>query len=232
MIRSPKLTLIPPECGTPEYVSGVNEVIERLRAFKVASLSLAGPGTTHNLVRSYIQAHIRRCLEFIEGGYAEYYAGRSLAADACARANYENVAAFCDFANALIPLLEVGDHAAIRDYVETRAFVTRIPSFLDGQEKALEARSILTQIDRMNKKYAGYREAYDHLSDIVHPNGLGAVVHFISIDRARRVATFSDTGQNPNWALSSIISSGFMLAYVDVAIGDIEHVLANLKDDQ
>lgn len=84
----------------------------------------------------------------------------------------------------------------------------------------------------MNKKYTGYREAYDHLSDIVHPNGLGAVVHFVSIDPATHVAIFPDTGKNPNWALSSLIASGFMLAHMDVAISDIEQCLAKLKDDQ
>jgi hypothetical protein len=220
----------PAECGTPDYIAGINDVIEHLRAMKVASLSLADAGRTRNLVRSYIQAHIRRCLTFIEGGHAEYYAGRSLVADACARANYENVAAFCDFANVLIPLLEAGDHAAIRKFVDARAFATRIPSFLDSHGKSIEARSILTQIDHMKKKYAGYREAYDHLSDIVHPNGLGAVVHFAAIDRATSVATFSDAGKNPNWTLASLIASGFMLAYVDVAIGDIERNLANLSD--
>ena len=55
-------------------------------------------------------------------------------------------------------------------------------------------------------------------------------MHFAAIDRATNVATFSDAGKNPNWALASLIASGFMLAYVDVAISDIERALANLKD--
>jgi hypothetical protein len=224
--------IIPLECGTPDYIAGINDVVDHLRAMKVASLTLAGTGRTRNLVRSYIQAHIRRCLIFIEGGHAEYYAGRSLVADACARANYENVAAFCDFAKCLISLLEARDHVAIRDFVDARAFATRIPSLLDSHGKGIEARSILTQIDHMKKKYAGYREAYDHLSDIVHPNGLGAVVHFVTIDPTTHIATFPDAGKNPNWALTSLITSGFMLAYVEVAIADIERGFANLKDGE
>jgi len=190
-----------------------------------------GVERTRNLVRSYIQAHIRRSLTFIEGGHAEFYSGRSLVADACARANYENVAAFCDFAKNLIPLLEAGDNAVIRKFVEMRAFATRIPSFVDKNGESNKAQNILTQIDHMKKKYTGYREAYDHLSDIVHPNGLGAVVHFVSIDPATHVATFPGAGKNPNWALASLITSGFMLAYMEIGIGDIEQSLANLKDD-
>jgi hypothetical protein len=118
--------IIPAECGTPDYIDAVNKVVELLRARKVLSISLVGVERTCNLVRSYIQAHIRRCLTFIEGGHAEFYSGRSLVADACIRANYENVAAFCDFAKNLIRLLEAGDNAAIREFVEIRAFATRI----------------------------------------------------------------------------------------------------------
>ena len=117
--------IIPAECGPPDYIDAVNKVIELLRARKVVSISLVGVERTRNLVRSYIQAHIRRCLTFIEGGHAEFYSGKSLVADACARANYENVAAFCDFAKNLISLLEAGDNAAIREFVEVRAFATR-----------------------------------------------------------------------------------------------------------
>ena len=68
------------------------------------------------------------------------------------------------------------------------------------------------------------------LSDIVHPNGLGAVV-ILFYPPATHVATFPDTGKNPNWALASLIASGFMLAHMDVAISDIEQCLDHLKDD-
>jgi hypothetical protein len=112
------LTVLPAEGLTSDIIEGVNGVVDRLRAMKVDSLPVAGTVRTHNLVRCYIQAHIRRCITYIEGGQAEFYAGRPFVADACARANYENVAAFCDFANALIPLLQAGDHAAIRKFVD------------------------------------------------------------------------------------------------------------------
>ncbi len=82
----------------------------------------------------------------------------------------------------------------------------------------------------MKKKYPGYREAYDHLSDRVHPNGLGAVVHFAAIDKVTSVVTLTDEGENANWSLNSLLTSGFMLAFIAVTIGDIEHCLADLKD--
>jgi hypothetical protein len=193
---------------------------------QVPFLSVSGAERTANLVRSYIQAHIRRCIEYIEAGHAEFYAGRCLVTYACTRANYENVAAFCDFASSVTPLLEAGDHDAIKDFVDATAFSTRIPRFIQQHGETISARNILTQINKMNKKYELFRQAYDHLSDFVHPNGLGAVVHFVSIGEG--MATFHESGKNPFWALADLIASGFLLAHMEIAIAGIEQRLAAL----
>jgi hypothetical protein len=147
---------------------------------------------------------------------------------ACARANLENVAAFCDFASSLIPLLDAGDHNAILELIDARAFSTRIPSFIQEHGERISARNILTQINKMNKKYEQFRKVYDQLSDFVHPNGLGAVVHFVSIDNG--MAKFHDLGKNQYQALSELIASGFMLAYMEIEIGEIERRLTTLHD--
>jgi hypothetical protein len=62
--------------ATPEYITGVNALIDRLRERRVPSLYVAGPLRTANLVRSYIQAHIRRCIELMLGLHAVSTAGR------------------------------------------------------------------------------------------------------------------------------------------------------------
>jgi hypothetical protein len=212
--------IIPAECGTPEYITAVNVFIDRFRERRVPFLPLAGAVRTANLVRCYIQAHIRRCIEFLEAGHAEFYAGRSLVTYVCARSNLENIAAFCDFAGSLIPLLEAGDHDTILKFIDARAFWTKIPSFIQEYGETLSARSILTQVDKMNKKYPQFRQAYDHLSDFVHPNALGAVVHFTSIDDG--IAAFHDLGKAQHHPLGELIASGFLLGYMEIAIGEIE----------
>jgi hypothetical protein len=219
---------VPTECGKPEYVVATNFVIDQIRALKVASLCVAGDVRTANLTRCFIQAHIRRSLEFVEAAYAEFKAGRLLASKACARANYENVAMFCDFAKQLIPVIDSGDHAQIRAFVEDRAFATRNPDLIEAHGDGIKAVNVLTQIDKMTALYEEYRSAYDHLSDFVHPNGMGGVVHFLTIDRHAGVATFEDSGKNAHWALSSAISSAFMLVYMWKAIAQIEEHLSKL----
>ena len=94
------------------------------------------------------------------------------------RAIYENVATVCDFTDKLKPLCDAVDYAGIEKHVQKATFSTRIPSLLESSGQDLKAPNILSQIDRMMKRYTEFREAYDYLSEIVHPNGLGAVVYF------------------------------------------------------
>jgi hypothetical protein len=212
---------------TPAFIAEVNNVIDRLRATHIPLLPLGiGVDRTANMIRTYMHAHLRRCLEFVDAGYAEYRAGRSLVTEACARTTYENVASFCDFADTIVPLVRAGDQQKIHQYLDNAAFSTRIPSFLEKHGNDLSAKNILTQIDKMKKRYPGFREAYDHLSDFVHPNALGAIVHFVSIDNG--VATFHDTGRNDGWAISGLIAGCFMLAFVEVAISQVEQAIEGM----
>ena len=107
------------------------------------------------------------------------------------RAIYENVATLCDFTDKLKPLCEASDYAGWTN-TSKAAFSTRIPSFLESNGQDLKAPNILSQIDRMTKRYAEFREAYDHLSEIVHPNGLGAMVYFATMSGGEDRIAFVD----------------------------------------
>ena len=85
---------------TSEVIDEANAVVERLRALRVTQIVLPEPATglrVSNLVRCYLQAHLRRCLMFLEAGAVEMEAGRPLATELCTRALYENIATICDF---------------------------------------------------------------------------------------------------------------------------------------
>ena len=56
---------------TSEVIDDANAVVERLRALRVTQIVLPEPVTglrVPNLVRCYLQAHLRRCLMFLEAG--------------------------------------------------------------------------------------------------------------------------------------------------------------------
>jgi hypothetical protein len=147
----------PPEGFPPDAVDMANHAVDRLRARLESEIVLGEPGSS---VWCYLQAHIRRCFMFLDGGVAEWLASRPLVTEMCTRALYENIATVCDFVENLKPFCDAGDYVGVERLVEKAAFYTRIPSFLQKYGSDLKAPQILNQIDRMKTHYSGYREAY------------------------------------------------------------------------
>lgn len=81
----------------------------------------------------------------------------------------------------------------------------------------------------MDKSYVNFREAYDHLSDIVHPNGLGAVAYFGTFTYG--LAEFNNSGNNPERARGSLIVATLLLLYVELALALTEQRLQKLSAD-
>jgi hypothetical protein len=224
-------TNVPAEISD-EVLAGLNTLIERFRGMKIDAIQLAGPQSGswyRNLIRAYIQGHVRRVLMFVDAGHAELVAGRPLATELCSRAIYESVACFCDFAEQLGPLLDADDAKSVDEFIRTRTFATRIPSFLK-EDKTVNATNVLTQIDKMNKHYADYRTAYDHLSDITHPNALGTVIYFGSLDENGNML-FSDATNSAARARDSFITAALMLLHFDLALQNLEPRLRKLAGD-
>ncbi len=217
---------------TSEVIDEANAIVERFRQYRLNQIVLPEPGTglrVPNLVRCYLQAHIRRCLTFVEAGAAEIDAGRPLAAELCTRAIYENIATICDLSDKLRPLCEAVDYSGVEQLVTKAAFATRIPTFIEQHGDDVKAPQILNQIDKMDKSYVNFREAYDHLSDIVHPNGLGAVAYFGTFTYG--LAEFNDSGNNPERARGSLIVATLLLLYVELALALTEQRLQKLSAD-
>ena len=84
----------------------------------------------------------------------------------------------------------------------------------------------------MNRRYADYRKAYDHLSDIVHPNGLGAVVYFGTFSE-EGVVRFDDAGNlgSAERARVSLILAVLMILHVELALLQTEERLNKLSAD-
>lgn len=217
-----------------QHLDMVNMLIDRMRARLVDKIELPVPPSGFrlpNMVRGYVQAHLRRIVMFIDGGHAEYLAGRPLMTEMASRAIYENVATLCDFTKKLKPLCDTLDYAGVDKLVTKAAFVTRIPSYIKQYGEHAKAPQILKHVDAMDKVYDGtYRNAYDYLSDIVHPNGLGAVVYFSSIEGD--VMTFHARGLSPDRPISSLFLACMLLGTLEMELTEVENGLKKLIDGQ
>jgi hypothetical protein len=188
-------TTIPNHVVSEGGVTHVNAIFDRLQAQRVDQMQIAESGSGFRLssmIRAYTQAHLRRSLMFIEGARDEFFSGRGLVALASVRAIFENVAAYCDFERQLQTLVSEGDIRKIHGFVRSRAFATRKENLIEhAGTDAVRAINILTQIDKMKPLRASYRDDYDHLCELTHPNGLGALVYFQSFGGEQDVGGLS-----------------------------------------
>jgi hypothetical protein len=216
---------------TPDLIDIANVAVERIAVRKASVVPVRDikGHTIGGLIRTYLQAHIRRMLTFIQAGCAEIAAGRSLVTNQCVRAIYENVACVCDYADQIIPMLEKREFQNVADFASARAFATRLEHLIDKHGPSNTSTSILTQIDKMVRRHPGYREAYDHLSEIVHPNGLGAVVYYVKLEDGR--ASIFDDGLDPSKAKESLIVAATLLLFAEASIAEIETKLATLYEN-
>ena len=217
------------EITEPSLVDVANAALAKLYGLKLLHIILPAQKTGirfPNMVRTYIQCHLRRLLMFVEGGIDEYEKGRPLLAFTAARSMYESIAAFYDFTTQFNELLDKGDLEGARQFLMSRTFATRLPEHLepDGSNKAI---NIVTLVQRLDKKIPQFEEAYNRMSEFVHPNAYGSAVHFHKIENG--VATFSDTGGNPTQPLTYLILASFLSSLFLSCIAEIEQRLAVLS---
>jgi hypothetical protein len=216
-----------------QLISTVNLGIDRLRARRVSKIETGI--MPHDLINSstlaFLQAHARRALMFIEGGYDAYLAKRGLVAYSCARAICETFACVMDFCDKLTDHLAEGDFEKTACLVCARSFATRSKDYVSREVIVNEvldntAVSILTQIDRVSRRLPDLelKEDYERLCEVVHPNGLGALSYFSIVEDDG--TKFSDNGYEDQLVIRALVRAGYLLFLMDRAITLIEAKLA------
>ncbi|QIP05984.1 hypothetical protein [Bradyrhizobium symbiodeficiens] len=181
-----------------ETIDSANAIVDHVRSLLVDQIDTRGPTLGYTVAayaNSYFQAHMRRALEFLDGGMEELENGRALITAACARSILESVACFHDFCRRLTLILDEGDTVKALNFITGQAFATKLTQLHD-QDRSNVATNIVTQLDRLNKTVPGLREVYDQLSEVTHPNGLGAAAHFVHLDANTGVACFGPSDRH------------------------------------
>jgi hypothetical protein len=214
-----------------ELISAANDGVQKLRSRLVDRIAVSHlPWTIVQAnVQIFFQGHTRRALMFAEGGYDACVAGRGLVVYGCVRAIYETVACVMDFCDKLSGHLASGDFPKTCVFVLSRQFAARMEEFIDKQVIYAEtvdttAVNILTQIDRVSEHVPGFREEYDLLSEMTHPNGLGALCHFW--DSGEDVIKFSDGADQENAINCLLSAAGRLLVLMHVGMSVMEERLA------
>ena len=211
-----------------DLVIAANAIIEALYKLKVTTVPLPDPETGTrfpSLVRIYVQSHLRRLIMFLEGGVHEHEQQRPLFAIGAARSMYESIASFHDFSAQLCRLLDQKDFKEAGELLLGRAFATRLPDHLEA-DRSNKVVNIITQVQRLDKRVKGFEDTYNRMSEFVHPNAYGSLIHFHSRDGDQTI--FYDNGKPSTHGLTYLILASFLTVLFVANVAEIENRLKEI----
>jgi hypothetical protein len=116
-------SLISPGVASKSQVDALNAVHAGLTARLVEQIVIPEGRSTFrgsNYIRIFLQAHLRRILQLVEGAFTLFFEGRGVVALMCARGIYEGTATVLDFERELVLLIETGSLEEIFSFPRTK----------------------------------------------------------------------------------------------------------------
>jgi hypothetical protein len=226
---------VPADVVSRDRVGEVNALVERLRSRVVDRIEMPEPGSrfqVSNMARVYSQAHLRRCLQFIEGAHQLVYTGYGLAAVTMVRAIYETVANYVAVSQRFVELIEADSPLQeIHDFIHTRTFAARSEGLakIAGTDE-VKATNILTQVRKMNRLRGDFEREYEYLCEHTHPNAFGAILYFIDPARQRDVHVFASRGHAPKEDLKWVLVGAHILTHFADAMDRLDAALPSLSE--
>jgi hypothetical protein len=210
-------------------VDQTNRIVDHVRSLLVDEIAARGDTLGYTVAayaNSYAQSHIRRALEFIDGGMEAWEGDHLLVTATCARSMLESVACFQDFCRRLTALLDEGDPIKALTFITGQAFATKL-THLHDKDRSNVATNIMTQLDKLEKAAPGLRAIYDQLSELVHPNGLGVAAHFARLDTETGITHFRFPEERRQGNLVRLLGAAYFLGKM---IQDINALTARIEE--
>ena len=143
---------------------------------------------------------MRRGLELTEGVVREINSHAVINGVILARALLETACLLWNASDKVIRFIEedLPDKVSdLNDQIEKLLLGSRISRYTQQADlHSPEAINILTIIDKINKETPGFREVYDDLSDVAHPNISGVSLPYATIDMLGQQQTFHGSWEN------------------------------------
>jgi hypothetical protein len=226
-------TIVPSGIASRQSVDQLNAVHARLTARMVDQITIPEPGSgfrASNLIRVYLQAHMRRMLQLVEGAFVEFFDGRGVVAIMCARGLYEGLATVTDFEKELMPLIRGGDLQKVFQFTQEKAHATKLKLLVKKFDNPnLLAKNVVTMVGKLKNIRENIPREYDFLSEIAHPNSIGSINFFANMQNAEDAAYFSESGPDPRADMQWIFVAAYFLSDFEAVMDRIEAELPGLS---
>ena len=146
-------SLIPLGVSSKSQVDALNAVHARLTARLVDQIRIPEGRSNFrgsNYIRVFLQAHLRRMLQLVEGAFTSFFDGHGVVALICARGLYEGLATVLDFERELVPLIETGSLEEIFQFTKNKAHATKLKNLIEEvKNPGVTAKNVLTMVPKM-----------------------------------------------------------------------------------
>ena len=222
-------------------VGDLNMSLDRLDGLRAVELNVSGKFARSKIawkLATYQHVLLHRSVALMDGAAVAWNSRCTLSAILSARALMETFAVMAEFERRVTRLLKEEDLGGLDVLAQNGIFASRDEDWIrENPETA--AISVLTYIDKFDKRAEGFRGHYDRLSERCHPNSLGHNFMFSTLDRTDGTVRFCDereperNGQMILAALAPLPLVETIMTRLDALIdkvSDLHHRLAPLGD--
>lgn len=160
--------------GDKKLVGDLNASLERLSGMRALEINVSGKFLRSKIawkLATYQHALLHRLVALVDGAAVTWNSRCTLSAMLSARAFMETFAVMVEFERRVSRLLKEENLGGLDALAQNGIFASRDPKWIKDNPET-QAVSVLTYIDKFDKRAQGFRGHYDVLSERCHPNSL------------------------------------------------------------
>jgi methyl-accepting chemotaxis protein len=215
-----------------ERVERYNKCLEQLLKRRVLEVTATGnclESKTAWKCAVLQQSLLHRITALASGCAGMWNEGNVVCSILAARALVETVTVSHYVGQELKRLKEEKNANAIDDLANEQLFSTRNEKIVSEGYGHL-ARSVLTYIDKFDKKINGVREAYDFLSEWCHPNGSGHLFTYGEINKETGTVTFKESATRVRGIQGHVVTCFMLILFTEPILTIFDEVMPFLAE--
>jgi hypothetical protein len=218
-------------------LAAINASLERLNELRAVEMNVSGPFARSKIawkLVTYQHALLHRIVALVDGAAVTWNAKSTLSTMLAARAFMETMAVIAEVENRVSRFLAEENLGGLDAVAQQGIFASRDADWI-SEFPETKAVSVLTYIDKFDKRVPGFRGHYDILSERCHPNSLGHNFMFSKLDTSEGSVRYFDErepGRNAQMILAAlgplplIESMSARLDELILKVSDLQHRIA------
>ena len=213
-------------------VERYNTCLERLLSRRKNEVVVSGPLTESKTAWKCAilqQALLYRVTMLARGCAVAWNGGNIVCSMLAARALLETIVLCSFIRDEAAEFAAVGDIEAIEKLANEQLFSTKDEGVIAGGF-GHKAKSILTYVDKFDKKIPGIREHYEFISEWCHPNGSGHLFTYGKINKQNGTVRFSDATPRVKGIQGHILGCFMLILFMEPIMDALDEIIPRVSE--